>query len=336
MQTRLKLLLIGHDNLFHDSEVFQTDFLGSVSRDMGKSEWADSVTIKEVLKKLILRKYDYIILPEVFLLRVGWQNPRSRKHQLARIIYRLSYSKIFTGLVRAFLRVWIKPKTIFFIGRFEQSGLHRQIFQFFPKARLYRTTSRSEIQCYGNLVAKPLNWWLNLGHYPEYRSPALKERSVDVFFAGQTSIIERQKAPLLKVECEKAGARFYWPDERLDFDQFIRVVCDSKIAWSPEGTSWQCWRHYEALYYGAIPLINKPHESVYTTLKHGETALFYSDLEEAIDMIEKVRSGKLDLSLSMEERRQFVIDHHSEQAVRDYLTRELLECSTIKNEYVSS
>jgi hypothetical protein len=324
IEGRNKLLLIGHDNIFESSEVFDVDYYGSAARGMGKSAWGDTISLKQLLRNVLFRKYDYVILPEILLLRIGWQNPSSKKHRIAKAIYRLSYSSLFTWLTRKVICLFLKHKTVFFIGRFEQSGVHRQLFQFFPNARLYRTTSRVDLQEYDNLTVKPLNWWMNVGHYPEHELVPKADKVNDVFFVGGTSIKERQKVKLLQELCIKRDIRFYRPAERLSFDEFTKTLCVSKIAWSPEGTSWQCWRHYEALYYGAIPLINKPHDSIYNTLRHGKTALFYSSLEEAFELIEKVVSGELDLSLTLEERRQFVIDHHSEYSVRDYITREML------------
>jgi len=323
-KTKKKLLLIGHDNLFSFSDQFNTDYLGSASRGMGKSDWIDTVTPKQVLQRLLCRQYDYIILPEVLLLRIGWQSPSSKKHRIAKFLYRLSYSKLLTSVVRFVMSLFLRNKTVFFIGRFEQSGMHKHLLQFFPNAKIYRTTSRMSDQMSGHVEMKPLKWWMNVSQYPDHELVQSKDKQHDVFFAGGTTIRERRKVNVFEEELARRNVKFYWPRERLDFNEFTKTVAYSKIAWSPEGTSWQCWRHYEALFYGAIPLINKPHESVYNTLKHGETALFYSSLEEAFCLIEQVVAGELDLALSIEERRQFVIDNHSEFSTMEYLTSELL------------
>ena len=320
-----KLLLVGHDNLFASSEEFDVDYLGGSARVMGKSDWEDTISRNSLIKNILLRKYDYIILPEIFLLRIGWQNPKSIKHRIARAIYRLSYSALFTACMRRLIRFFLRNKTIFFIGRFEQSGMHRQLFQYFPKVKLYRTTSRSEIQVFDNLTAQPINWWMNISQYPKHDLEPTTAKIHDVFFVGATAIKERKKVKVFQEESLDRNIKFYRPTERLSFDDFTKTLSRSKIAWSPGGTSWQCWRHYEALYYGAIPLINLPHSSIYNTLKHGETALFYESIEEALDLIEQVLRGDLDLSLNAAERRQFVVDNHSEYFVRDFLTRELLE-----------
>lgn len=319
-----RLLIIGHDNLFATSEVFRVDYFGSSARGMGKSDWEDTISLRCLIKNVLLRKYDHVILPEVLLLRIGWQNPKSKKHRFAKSIYRLSYSSLVTSITKKLISFFLKKKTVYFIGRFEQSGVHRQLFQFFPEARLYRTTSRSEVQVFETLTAKPINWWINVAQYPENDLKPMAEKMHDVFFAGGITIKERQKVKLFQDRSLERNIKFYRPAERLGFDDFTKKLCVSKVAWSPEGTSWQCWRHYEALYYGAIPLINAPHDSIFHTLKHGETALFYENIEEALNLIEQVIRGELNLTLSLEERRQFVIDYHSEDYVQDYLTKELL------------
>ena len=43
--------------------------------------------------------------------------------------------------------------------------------------------------------------------------------------------------------------------ERNSADDYVRELLRSKFVLSPSGMGWDCYRHWEALVYGAIPII---------------------------------------------------------------------------------
>ena len=58
-------------------------------------------------------------------------------------------------------------------------------------------------------------------------------------------------------------------------EEFYRRCAQAWIIWSPEGHGWDCFRHYEALACGSVPLINQPTIERYRPLLDGVHALYY-------------------------------------------------------------
>lgn len=85
------------------------------------------------------------------------------------------------------------------------------------------------------------------------------EQDIDIFWVGQLSSTIRVKvAQHLQELAAKRPWKIHIPSERLSFQEYCRTVARSKITISVEGDGWDCFRHYEAVALGSVPLINKP------------------------------------------------------------------------------
>jgi len=104
-----------------------------------------------------------------------------------------------------------------------------------------------------------------------------REKSVDVFFAGRvegSSTVRARGLAELKVLAAQ-GAVVDIPDAPLPLEAFYQRCAAARIVWSPEGYGWDCFRHYEALACGAVPLINQPTIDRHAPLLGGEHAIYY-------------------------------------------------------------
>jgi len=300
----------------------ECDFLGLFGRNMGRvhpddrkfTKWA----VLRCFLKVVLNRYDLVVLPSAMLARVVETN-KGPKALLGKLLYRGSYSSWLCLLVRNAIKLVLRDTKLAFVERFSQMTVHRNFFAFFPEATLFKTIVHRTYPKFPNLEVRGLPYWLNIGSYPDLKLLPEEERNVDVFYVGTTNCKAREITEELYEKSTAAGVNFLWQREKVPFETFVEYLNETKVAWSPEGTNWQCWRHYEALYYGAIPLINKPNEDIYHDLVHGETALFYRNVDEAVTLLKDLQSGKLKMKTTCEERRQFVIEKHSATAAGNHI-----------------
>ncbi len=103
------------------------------------------------------------------------------------------------------------------------------------------------------------------------------EKSVDIFFAGRipaSNPVRRQGAALLARLADE-GYRVDLAERRLSRAEYLARMARAWLSWSPEGQGWQCFRHFEALAAGSVPLINRPRIEMPDPLLPGEHCLHY-------------------------------------------------------------
>jgi len=107
--------------------------------------------------------------------------------------------------------------------------------------------------------------------------PGSIPKTVDLFYAGKnhTSTV-REKGILLLKKMKELGYRVDIPEEYLSQEEYDRRVSQAQLVWSPEGQGWDCYRHYEALALGSVPVINYPTIERDHPLIEGKQAFFYS------------------------------------------------------------
>ncbi|MBV9996945.1 MAG: glycosyltransferase family 1 protein [Caulobacteraceae bacterium] len=111
----------------------------------------------------------------------------------------------------------------------------------------------------------------------ELLSFAPSPKTCDVFFAGRVegsaSLRARGLAELRALE--RRGVSVDVPEGPLPRADFYRRCAAAWLVWSPEGYGWDCFRHYEALACGSVPLINQPSIDRRAPLLAGQHALYY-------------------------------------------------------------
>jgi len=109
------------------------------------------------------------------------------------------------------------------------------------------------------------------------------------------------------------------PDAPLPRAEFYRRCAAAQLVWSPEGYGWDCFRHYEALACGSVPLINQPTIDRHQPLTAGEHALYYDP--EPGGLTRAIRAALQDkpaLARIAEAGRAQVMAHHTPFALARY------------------
>ena len=107
--------------------------------------------------------------------------------------------------------------------------------------------------------------------------------------------------------------------------QDYRRCAQAWIVWSPEGLGWDCFRHYEALGCGSVPVINQPTIERHRPLVGGVHALFYDPEPGCLTAtIEAALADKDRLRTIARAGKAHVLAHHTLEAIGTYVVETTL------------
>jgi hypothetical protein len=157
--------------------------------------------------------------------------------------------------------------------------------------------------------------------------PADLDKTADVFVSSGvegTSTV-RQAGMREIVALRDRGFRIDIAEGRLSPQEFYRRCAQAWIVWSPEGLGWDCFRHYEALGCGSVPLINQPTIERHRPLINGVHALYY-DPEPGFltQAIEAALTDKDRLRTIARDGKAYVLAHHTLTAIANYVVETTL------------
>ena len=147
------------------------------------------------------------------------------------------------------------------------------------------------------------------GHGPDFRDKPLRDRL----------LAELQDA------CRRQGLRLKLVD-RVPKAEWIRLMAASRLVFSPPGVGWDCWRHYEAMLAGAIPLMTYPTILRYQPPVDNVEGFYFAPepggLDRALAQAWSQRDRFQEISSA---GRDLVLRHHTFPRLRDYVIRKTLE-----------
>ena len=156
--------------------------------------------------------------------------------------------------------------------------------------------------------------------------PHSKNKTTDIFYSGRNySSTVRSKGMAQLEKLRALGYRVDIPDGILDRETFLRRCAAAWLTWSPEGLGWDCYRHYESLLVGSVPLINSPTIERYKPLEHGRHCFFYHIEEDGlVAAAQAALQDKERLRTVSNEGREHILRWHSHQALARYMVEETL------------
>jgi hypothetical protein len=167
---------------------------------------------------------------------------------------------------------------------------------------------------------------ISLGVYQTV-APTHADKKADIFFAGSLDANSTVRVSGLK-ELELLASQGYVidiPKQPLQHEEFLQRMANSWLAWSPGGLGWDCYRHYEALLVGTVPLTNNPTIMRHRPLRDKEHCIFYyverGGLAEAA---RKALADKPHLREMAVAGAKHVKRHHSAYARADYIASTVL------------
>ncbi|HZO45593.1 MAG TPA: glycosyltransferase [Xanthobacteraceae bacterium] len=153
------------------------------------------------------------------------------------------------------------------------------------------------------------------------------DKTADIFVStgvGDTSTV-RQAGMSEIVALRERGYRIDIAEGPLSPQDFYRRCAQAWMVWSPEGLGWDCFRHYEALGCGSVPVINQPTIERHRPLIGGVHALFYDPEPGCLSgVIEAALADKDHLRTIARAGKAHVLEHHTLEALGRYVVETTL------------
>ncbi|MCE0484877.1 MAG: hypothetical protein LV479_11645 [Methylacidiphilales bacterium] len=158
----------------------------------------------------------------------------------------------------------------------------------------------------------------------DFREVRAEEKTTDIFYVGENpKTTVRTDGVRLLAELQKMGVVVDIPDERISPDEFKKRLARSWLAWSPEGSGWECGRHYESIICGTVPVINYPTIYRYKPLVDGVHALYYGcEEKDLIRVVTRALEDKKALLTMIHNARAHLQQWYANTSVGEYILRE--------------
>jgi hypothetical protein len=107
--------------------------------------------------------------------------------------------------------------------------------------------------------------------------------------------------------------------------EYHKALTESHLCLSPPGMGWDCFRHYEAMLAGSVPLMTYPTILQYQAPIHGKHCFYFAPEPGGLTRaLEHALSLKAQLPQMAEAGRKLVLQHHTIPKLRDYVISETL------------
>jgi len=283
-----KVLLVSQENFFGDVPECSIDFIstGEPFTPLATTHKNKPGDFLRVAKNLLLRRYDLMFLPTPNLI-YPWDRSIVKK-TLRKTVRVLIQSPLFAHVVRFFS----KKSKVVIIDRYAVSTVQLEYWQMFGPTSDYYTTNLSveNDRRYNHSKDKPAVG--NAYHLPlyiytsKYKIPQTAEKDIDLFFSGTINSDARKEA-LPALELLKAkGYNVVNIKERLSMDEYLEYTTRSLLCLSPAGVGYDCFRHYEIMICGSVPIINASKEPLMLPLEHGTNCYIYDNADDLVAQVE--------------------------------------------------
>jgi hypothetical protein len=173
---------------------------------------------------------------------------------------------------------------------------------------------------------RPLSLGIPMYAADPFATPRM-EKTADIFFAGrvEASSWVRQTGMKELLALRARGIVVDIPDAPLSQDEFFRRCGSAWLTWSPEGYGWECFRHYEALACGSVPVCNLSPLERHSPLRANQHAVFYPVEPGGLtDAVVAALADKPKLQRMADDGRAFVAAHHTPAALARYIVQETI------------
>ena len=342
----LRVLEIGDSSHFQTLLPGQTDRIECSPFKAGKKEvpgissFSPAVALR-LYREVRADKYDLIVLSPLALNL--WRPTRWWGRNLFEIIKRLLFNFELFGV---YWVLWIKrPETpAIVLDMSDTMIIAPQNFWMFPLLRAYFKRELPQNNWHVFLYTTPKNEDVsNIRRQEKFQAAMAKirpfpvsfqrepldpahipEKEFDVFYVGdnlKTTVRMRGVEVLRRLAAR--GYRIDLPSERITREDFARRCERAWLVWSPEGSGWDCERHYESLVHGAVPVMNYPTIERYCPFIDTEHCFYHgTEGDDLLRVLESALQDKERLKRMIHSGREHLNRHYGSGALVDYLLLE--------------
>lgn len=316
-----QILLIWQDNLWEGFRDVKVDWIPSGRSITPLASEFHPPRILHVFKcffKLLTRQYEFVILP---VINFKWHADRSPFKRQLRVILRVLFlNPLLAALIRSIL---IGKKTVVVFDRQDEVQLCDDYLKSVRASLCFKVNMARGMHAREYRIL-PMPVWLFVERYPPVRVTAVS-REIDLFFCADMVSEARQKAVEELELLKKDGFNVLVITERISFTEYWEYLTRAKLVVSPEGYGFECFRHYEAMLAGAVPLINCPDIPRHSYLKNGRNAFFYRDNSNGLRDVARRILVQVEWLKSMSNQvKEYVRVYHSHSFVGKHVLAKLL------------
>ncbi len=276
----------------------------------GPAPTTPSVSWARVGWGLLRREFDALVLPAI---HVDWQHDAGAAKRGARqALGGAARSEVVPRWIARLAGLSRRPIAV--LDGVDHPRVSADTLRLYPPhARHFKVNlTPADAAAFGTRV-RPLPMALAPAAYAAFGDQPKRH---DVFYAAALVSPER-RAALAQVEALRAaGIRVDVATERLPFADYLTRMSQARLTLSPAGHGHQCWRHFEALMVGSVPLISRPPEPRCEWLEHGRDAWFYAaDASDLVSVVQDTLTAPERLSAMAETGRRHVLTTHTIPAV---------------------
>ncbi len=266
----------------------------------------------EAMTRLSVRAYDFAVFPAIRNWVPADENQPYRALLRKSLVWTASrrVPRSLTGAVFGLEQLPFILRDVSDFPDLDESGS-----KLFPGAALYSKREVLEEDLH-SVSTPPLVYTPMPLELEPYDSVGPVEKKVDVFYAARLNSDLRREAHRVLEALSQGGVTVDMPEERLDFAAYLRRMSAARLVVSPRGQGEHCYRHYEALLLGSVPVINRPLRPVHYELQHQETCLFYEPGPDGLrQQIFDALSDPAVLAEIAERGSELVRANHSKQSI---------------------
>jgi len=319
----MKVLLLFQDNILADIPTVQTDFVSTgssfTSGTPAQRKSATNVNLFTALCRVLSGHYDWALLPAIDL---NWQWDKDAGKKTKRNIIGLMLKSRLIGSAARLL--WPKKTRVAVLDRYDTWEPFLAVPRFFGAVLYFKGHFvPRETPSEPGMRYERLPWWVFSENY-RCQLP-ISQREHDLFFAMTISSEIRQEALEMAEYFAQQGLRVLAPREAITFQDYIVALENSRFVLAPEGTGYCCFRHYESMLTGAIPVVNENAQGYDLDLVDGENCIFYKrgEQDSLLRRLQGLLADSEALKAFSERARTLALANNTQEAVGRYVLSKL-------------
>lgn len=264
--------------------------------------------------RLCFGRYDVLILPAF---RGDFQYNASRLQKWIRKV-------LASGILSPVFRLFLSKPFVIILDRDDVVDIQRYLIkQFHADLYLKSNVRESDLGEVDGAIVSPLPYWISRIQFDEIVKRNV-DKDIDLFFAGNFHQGRKDELEKLVATLSAKDLKIVILEEKVDLATYYDYLNRSRLVLSPSGLGWHCFRHFEALAAGAVPVINRSLDGVSSDLQDGVNAIIYQNFEDAAGKISRFFSEDRNGIEDCATLQGFVREEHLDESVGT-----ILKCAVV-------
>lgn len=155
--------------------------------------------------------------------------------------------------------------------------------------------------------------------YYDLKNMRYKYKDIDVYYCCNNSSTLRIKieAFLKRISCDKKWNIVI--DKPLPFEEYCQKMARSKITVSVSGGGWDCYRHYESVALGSLPIMDRPEVDMIWWQPFADNIFFEKTLVNLIEKIEKLLKDDESRNICFEKLEKYIENHMLHSKIIEFI-----------------